>query len=151
MPSPSPREARLAHQDPLGRPGPGTLQWSRGGFFGSQLGMTLWMLLAGGLLATSDLARGLSVVGLFLAANAVGLVLWSARARLAPHAAIQLLALTGLAAAVGTMALIGASELGDAVAAELGTGRPLWGYLGVFPLLMVGLWWLDRRGREPRT
>ena len=150
MPSPT-STARPSDRHGAGlvpRPGPGALQWSAGGFIGSVFGLTLWMLLAGLLLVLGDPPRGLAVVGVTLTVVAVAVALWRARARLAPHTALQVLLLVGLAAAAATLALVRAS-LGEEVAAELGDGRPLWAYLGIFPLLMVALWWLDRQGRPP--
>jgi hypothetical protein len=147
----SDRERRLAHKAPLGRAGEGTLQWSAGGFFGSQLGATLWIALLGGLLVPLEPLLGLGILALCLLANALGLGLWRRRATLAPHTAIQLLCLASLGAAAATLFLLDAVGISELAEAELGDGRPLWTYLLVYPLVMLLLWWLDRRGRDARA
>jgi hypothetical protein len=64
--------------------------WSAGGWIGSQLGATLWMLVAGIAASTRAPAAGLGVLALCAAANGVGLWLWRRRA-LAFHASVQTL------------------------------------------------------------
>ncbi|MDF1800767.1 MAG: hypothetical protein P1V81_16450 [Planctomycetota bacterium] len=145
------RERRIAQKDPLGCVGPGTLQWNFGGYFGSQFGATLWIALLGGLLVTKDVRLGLGILGLFLVANAIGVGLWRRRATLAPHRATQLLCLTSFGAAAGTMYLLHTMGVADLAAPELGDGRPLWVYLAVYPILMAGLWWIDRAGRPKQA
>ncbi len=72
-------------------PGPGYFQWSTGGWFGSQLGCTAWML-AGATLFVMQ-AWDVTVIWLicFATANAIGTWLWSRRDRLRPYLALQLL------------------------------------------------------------
>lgn len=68
---------------------PSGFQWDFGGWFGSQLGSTLWMLLAGSiLLARVPLAASV-VIGIFLLVNALEFSLWQARARLSAHRGVQ--------------------------------------------------------------
>jgi hypothetical protein len=150
-PATSDRERRLAHKDPLGRPGEGTLQWSAGGYFGSQLGATLWIALLGCLLVPLEPVLGLGILALYLVANGLGFALWRRRATLAPHTGIQLLCVASLGAAAATLFLLDAVGISELAQAEVGDGRPLWAYLLVYPLLMLLLWWLDRRGRPPRA
>ena len=70
------------------RPVPG-LRWDLGAWFGSQIGSTLWMLLAGLiLLARAPLAAGV-VLTCFALVNAIGTALWHARERLRAHPAMQ--------------------------------------------------------------
>jgi len=80
---------------------PPVLQWNAGGWFGGQVGATLWMLIAAVLTAIRDLPAGLVVLALFAVPNLVGLALWSTR-RLSCYASTQLLigvaGLCGLAA-----------------------------------------------------
>ena len=66
------------------------MQWNAGGWFGGQVGATLWMLISGALTAVRDLSTGLTVIALFACANVVGLTLWLRR-RLSCYASIQLL------------------------------------------------------------
>lgn len=68
---------------------PQGLQWDFGAWFGSQIGSSLWMLLAGLiLLGRAPLAAGVVLV-LFALVNAVGATLWSRRERLRAHPAMQ--------------------------------------------------------------
>jgi hypothetical protein len=79
-------------------PGPGRFQWNAGGWFGSQLGGTAWMLVGTAILVPQ--APGLAAwwAACFAAANAVGAGLWLRRDRVRPYPALQsLLAACGLA------------------------------------------------------
>lgn len=75
--------------------------WNPGGWWGSQIGSTLWMLLLGILLLRKDaLAAGVCLAA-FTATNLVGLALWLARRRVSAFAAIEgLLATLSVAIAV---------------------------------------------------
>ncbi len=66
------------------------MHWNAGGWFGGQIGATIWILLAGLLTAVRDLTTGLVVVFLFVSANAVGLALWISR-KLSCYASTQIL------------------------------------------------------------
>jgi hypothetical protein len=85
----------------------GAMRWDAGSWFGAQVGSSVWMLL----LAILLLGRGRSglalvALGAFALPNAVGIVLWRRRARLAAYPAVQgLLAVTALASAVALVAL----------------------------------------------
>lgn len=79
-----------------------TMQWNAGGWFGSQIGATCWMLVAGVLTLFRDLATGLLVVGLFAAVNLLGWALWHRR-RLSCYASTQVL--IGLAGVAGLLSI----------------------------------------------
>lgn len=49
------------------------MHWNAGGWFGGQLGATIWVLIAGILTVIRDLTTGLLVLGLFLIPNVIGL------------------------------------------------------------------------------
>ncbi len=66
------------------------MHWNAGGWFGGQVGATLWMLVAGILTAVRDLTTGLIVVCLFVSANVVGLFLWVSR-KLSCYASTQIM------------------------------------------------------------
>lgn len=66
------------------------MNWNVGGWFGGQLGATVWMLVAGILTAIRDLPTGIFVVLLFAIPNVVGVVLWLNR-KLSCYASTQLL------------------------------------------------------------
>jgi hypothetical protein len=66
------------------------MNWNAGGWFGGQMGATLWMLLAGILTAIRDLPVGMLAVLLFAIPNVLGLALWLSR-KLSCYASTQLL------------------------------------------------------------
>ena len=66
------------------------MQWNAGGWFGGQLGATLWILVAGILAGIRDPGTGVIVVAVFLLPNVLGLILWRRR-RLSCYASTQLL------------------------------------------------------------
>jgi hypothetical protein len=74
-------------------PGSGYFQWNAGGWFGSQLGGTLWMLVG----AMVILPHAPEVAGIwsvcFAVANTIGSWTWSRRDRFRPYPAIQALLL----------------------------------------------------------
>ena len=83
------------------RVGPGVHQWNRGGWFGSQLGSTLWLILLGALTVPADLAIGCAVIACGLIPNAIGSWLWWRRDSIAPYPALQgLIGVTALCALV---------------------------------------------------
>ena len=55
------------------------MNWNIGGWFGGQLGATVWILVAGILAAIGDFPVGISVVLLFAIPNVIGIVLWQSR------------------------------------------------------------------------
>ena len=118
----------------------GPFQWNAGGWFGSQIGSTGWML--GGLYYFwSDPPLAIISALCFLAANVVGLILWSLRSRITAYRAIQiLLAVVGLCTAIYFVAL---DLLGRANA--LNSRHSLYWYLLLFPGLM---WMFYLRQRQ---
>ena len=72
------------------------MNWNVGGWFGGQLGATVWILVAGILTAIRDLPTGVFVVLLFVIPNVVGVVLWLSR-KLSCYATTQILiGITGI-------------------------------------------------------
>ena len=71
--------------------GDGAFQWNVGGWFGGQVGATLWLIGLGVLLLVQGRLVGAGVLALGLAPNALGGLLWSRRARVSPYPAIQAL------------------------------------------------------------
>ncbi len=85
------------------RTGTGRFQWNAGGWFGAQLGSTLWLAILGTILLRSAPREGVILLLCFLLPNAIGAALWMRRDRVPPFAGI--LALVG---AAGAAALVGA-------------------------------------------
>jgi hypothetical protein len=84
--------------------GPGYFRWNTGGWFGSQVGSTCWMLVGGVPLAVYAPMIGATFLICFAVANTIGTSLWLRRDRLRPYPAIQILlmviAISGLVALV---------------------------------------------------
>ena len=78
------------------------LDWNMGGWFGSQLGGTVWILVSAAISLGHDIPAGLVVLLVFLVPNIVGSYLWFRRP-LPCYPSLQIvLALCGLA---GTAAI----------------------------------------------
>ncbi len=79
------------------RVGPGRFQWNTGGWFGAQLGSTVWLLFAAPILLPEYTEAGVVALSCFLAPNIFGLILYLNRNRMAPYPTIQwLLLVTGV-------------------------------------------------------
>lgn len=126
-----------------GERGSGAFQWNRGGWFGAQVGATLWLILLGGTLLARSEPVGILLVGLGLAPNLVGVVLWRRRDTLSPYPAIQvLLAVCGVSA---LLAVLGVRLSGLAPSAA---GLPSAWLLLMYPGLMAVLHLREREARK---
>jgi len=67
------------------------VHWNNGGWFGSQIGGTAWILIAGILSAFKDIDTGLIVLAVFAVPNIIGLFLWRNRNSISCYQATQLL------------------------------------------------------------
>ncbi len=121
-------------------------RWNAAGWFGGQLGASLWILLLGLLLCLQGAGVGFAVLLCGLVANAVGVVLWRRRERLAAYTALQI-----LVGVTGLMALVAL-----ALATWLGPGgdpgdplaqTPAWSLL-FYPALMGAFWLQERLARR---
>lgn len=63
--------------------------WNAGGWFGSQLGSTLWLAISAAVLAGRSAAVASIVFTLFLIINLVGVLLWRRRSRMSVFLAMQ--------------------------------------------------------------
>ncbi len=128
-------------------PGSGTFQWNTGGWFGSQVGGTVWLLVGAATLVVQAPLLAVWWVVCFALVNAVGTGLWLRRDRLRPYPAIQaLLALCGLAGlfAVGALGLFGPEQTG-----RNGSLRSVYGFFLVgVPALMGYFALLERASRK---
>ncbi|MCU7810732.1 MAG: hypothetical protein KZQ77_05780 [Candidatus Thiodiazotropha sp. (ex Notomyrtea botanica)] len=66
------------------------MNWNAGGWFGGQVGATVWMLVAAVLTAIRDLSMGMVVFLLFAVPNIIGLMLWLSR-KLSCYASTQII------------------------------------------------------------
>ena len=73
------------------------LEWNSGGWFGSQLGATVWILVAAAISSGHDISTGMVLLLIFLLPNVAGLILWRSR-KLSCYLSLQILfALCGVA------------------------------------------------------
>jgi hypothetical protein len=138
----APRPGKVA------RVGRGHFQWSPGGYFGAQLGGTLWLLSFLWFAPLAPEAAGLGL-GLFAAANAVGFALWWGRDRIAPYVGVQLLLLA--CAAAGVAAFAGLTALRPSLASRLLKSPRDWMPLLVFPAIMVAFHLMEASARRARA
>src|SRR5262245_46475601 len=94
----------MAGQEPT--PGPGRFRWNAGGWFGSQVGGTAWMLTGALEFARRAPSVSVGLMLLFAATNALGLGLWCRRDRVSPFAAIMILLLACGAGLLATLLAI---------------------------------------------
>ena len=118
---------------------PEVFRWNAGGWFGPQLGGTLWLLLLGLFVFPRDAAAAAVVLGCFAGANLAGLWLWRRRHRIAAYPALQwMIAACGVASLIALVFLDSRPE-----SPEFAPSIPYWVLL-VFPGVMVMLF-LQRR------
>jgi hypothetical protein len=116
--------------------GPGRFQWNTGGWFGVQLGSTLWLILAAAMQLPDYFEARVVALSCFLVPNIFGLVLFLNRNRVAPYPAIQWL--IGVIGVVTVMFLLYLNRLGlvQEIDPRLSYGR--WGFY-LLPVLFGGL------------
>lgn len=124
------------------------LEWNTGGWFGSQLGGTVWILIAAAISSGHDLSTGVILLILFLLPNIVGLLLWRQR-KLTCYQSIQILfALCGFS---GLLAIFVLDRNG--LWLEIQTGGAISkeaGYLLLsITILVVMAWFHLKFGRKP--
>lgn len=118
------------------RVGPGRFQWNTGGWFGTQLGSTVWLILAAAIQLRGYPEARVIALSCFLVPNIFGLILFLNRNRVAPYPAIQWL--IGVIGIVWVIALVylNRSGLVQEIDPRLGYGQ--WGFYLV-PVLLGGL------------
>lgn len=129
------------------------MQWNAGGWFGGQIGATVWMLVGGVLVASRDIATGMIVVLLFAIPNLLGLILWQGR-KLSCYASTQL-----LIAAAGICGLLTVYVLERANAwTQIQSGGTVSAFstywiIGLVYAGLMGVFYLrfGRIGKEPDT
>ncbi len=130
--------------------GSGAFQWNVGGWFGGQVGSTLWLLILGVLLCfRGHVVAGLVALGCFAAANLFGTVLWTLRHRVAPFPAIE--CLLGVIFLFTIVALVAMDVLGVMQEIDPRMASSAWGLywvLAVFPGLMLMMYLMERANRK---
>jgi hypothetical protein len=123
--------------------------WYAGGWFGTQFGSTLWMLILGFVLLSRDQLGALACIAGFLILNAWGLYLWRSRTRLTAYAGLQrflLVASVIIAAVVAAVNLRGLWAP-PAPGALVSTYLPYWVIL-LAPALMLLFYWRERKAAQ---
>jgi len=118
------------------RPGNGQFQWNTGGWFGAQIGSTLWVLIAALVLLPEHPVAGVIGLSCFLVPNIFGSILYLNRNRVAPYPAIQWLIFVIGVFAVVFVVYLDLSALVQEIDSSLGSDQ--WGFYLV-PILFVGL------------
>lgn len=128
--------------------GSGRFQWNAGGWFGSQIGSTLWLLLLGILSAPKSFLLSIIIICCFLAPNIIGSVLWTRRDRIAPYPAIQcLIAIIGICSLIAFVSCDLMGHLGSGGENVSDSDNIYW-ILLIFPAVMVMLHFLNRAGDD---
>ena len=117
--------------------GTGRMQWSTGGWFGSQVGSTCWLFGSAILFLRQFPSLAAWLLGCFVLANLVGTIIWMNRSKVDPYRAIQVLVLVIFAST--TMAMVSADCLGLLGELDLRVKNPrlLYLMLLMFPALMT--------------
>jgi|GEM_PF-1407271 len=134
-------------------------QWNAGGWFGCQIGGTLWILICAVLLTPKDATVAAAVFAAFLLPNLGGTALWILRHRVAPYPAIQTLLILCWIAAIACIFVAESSGLWHAIAGvPIHTGGGAEGTVSaesmnvmvflLFPLLMLVFHLIQRQARK---
>jgi hypothetical protein len=111
--------------------------WNLGGWLGAQLGSTLWLFLLAFVTMGKDAGAGLALFGAGLAANGVGFLLWTSRARLRPYVALQLLIAAIGASTLAAFLVLDAKGLLAGLDPRIASTRTYYGLLAIYPGLML--------------
>ncbi len=120
--------------------------WNVGGWFGTQLGCSVWMLVTAGVLLGRHLGAAVACFVCFLVPNLVGTGLWIWRAKVSAYAAIQTLILAAGFASIITVAV--AERVGEWDRLGVGGNLPapfMYVLIGALVSGLVGLAWAKER------
>jgi hypothetical protein len=134
------------------RLGLGRFQWNLGGWFGAQVGSTVWLLGAAPVLFQKNVEAGIVAILCFLLPNVLGLILHWKRSRMAPYPAFQWLIFVSGIVSIIFVVYLNQSGLVQEIDSRLSYGQ--WGFYllpALFGGLMVLFHWMERaavRGRK---
>ena len=129
------------------------MHWNAGGWFGSQIGATVWMLVAAILTTIRDLPTGMAVVALFAIPNIVGVALWVSRIR-SCYASTQILIGVSGACGLATVYLLERANMWTQIqtGGQVSAQSSYWIVGLVFGGLMLMFYLrFGRGGKEPET
>jgi len=130
--------------------GSGKFQWNTGGWFGAQIGSTLWLLLLGMILLNKNVIIGSIILLFFILPNMMGWIIWNERHRIEPYPAIQ--ALLGMIGFSSLFAVIILDLSGYITKLEPGmrdSPKQAYWYLLIFPVLMIAFHFLNSKEKNP--
>ena len=130
--------------------GSGKFQWNTGGWFGAQIGSTLWLLLLGMILLNKNVIIGSIILLFFILPNMMGWIIWNERHRIEPYPAIQ--ALLGMIGFSSLFAVIILDLSGYITKLEPGmrdSPKQAYWYLLIFPVLIIAFHFLNSKEKNP--
>jgi hypothetical protein len=123
--------------------------WNAGGWFGSQLGCTLWLPILGFVLHSKDSFVAWVCVASFVVLNAWGMYLWRCREQLSAYAGLQRFLLAA-SVVIGLVVVVvnsrGVSE-SPAPGALVSTYLPYW-VIAAAPVLMLVFFFREQAARR---
>jgi len=132
------------------KPGPGKFQWNTGGWFGAQIGSTLWLLLLGGIILNTNVIIGSVLLFFFILPNVVGWITWRERRSIEPYPAIQaLLGMIGLSSFFAVIVLDLSGYITKLEPGMRDSPKQPYVYLLIFPVLMIAFHFLNGREKNP--
>jgi hypothetical protein len=118
----------------------GSFQWNTAGWFGTQFGCTLWVLILGWLASFYNISISLLVVCFFIVPNIIGFTIWYRRDHFFPYPAIQYLIISISVFAFLTLITLDSSGLATQIDEQFGNSYPyFYLVLLLFPVLMMQL------------
>lgn len=126
-------------------PGKGQFQWNKGSWFGSQFGITAWMIVAPIVRGEGAFILRLWLIACFVVLNGLGWAIWHNRYRITPYWGFQALLSAGLIATAA--AFIGVHWIGGGpkiLDPRLNSMKALYACLLLFPGLMVFFYLTNR-------
>lgn len=130
------------------RLGDGYFQWNAGGWFGSQLGSTAYLLIMGLVVLFDSPRDGGPVLLCGLVPNLVGWILWRRRDRIRPYPALQALLLAVFLGVLAFWAFVAWLASPPVVARYFQDIEQAAWVLLLFPALMLQFRFLERRHRN---
>jgi hypothetical protein len=125
--------------------GAGNLRWNSGGWAGSVLGMSLWMVLAAGFaLAQSEWTASAWLAVCGAGVVSVGMVLWRSRDRIAPLPAALILVSVSFIAAIAAIRLL--DSVPNVASIQGGLANHTW-WVSIYPAMALLMVFVDRKRR----
>lgn len=132
--------------------GKGSFQWNAGGWFGGQIGGTIWMLLAGSLVLYQGSWLGAVILLFFLLPNVIGSLMWYRRDHISPYPAVQaLMAVVGLFSLLTLAAFDVSGRFPGPGPHSQGSPRSLYWIMVIFPATMIMFHLQNRSGGKKRN